>query len=471
MSETGLFDGKEAMEENSKDAAIPSLSQFIRHPSAGMDVLDYSVAGSGPNEREMVDLHDDEGMERGSPGGEGSGSGSGGGSGGGEGFGRRRKLMYRDVEFDISKSYYDLGHKYSSALDVVASYLRGQKMMYMEARGYCATRQNMFMFPAIAIAAVSSILNNSTTVHALTAVLTCLLAVVSYLKLDAASEAHKMSAHKYDKLQSRAEFCSGSMLLFRCNELHGKEYELEKLHAEFRARKGGPEAVSETAVKVMEAQVADMKGEVAQDMRDVLMDIQSKIADIKDTNQFVIPLAIWRRYPKILNTNIFAVIKQIDAQRKQCITQLTHVKNELRYFSHLRQVYETSCEVGSQSKRLGAIVSILVELFKRRDSLMKQIFLLSTAFSIIDNIFDREMSENARSWCVWCWCPCLRREKRGEEDVSRFVKNLMNPFSDVHLKEMLADDYERFYDGYTKFYSVAQKVPHFLSASSSDTTA
>ena len=41
-----------------------------------------------------------------------------------------------------------------------------------------------------------------------------LLAVVNYLKLDAASEAHKTSAHQYDKLQTTVEFMSGKTLLF-----------------------------------------------------------------------------------------------------------------------------------------------------------------------------------------------------------------------------------------------------------------
>ena len=34
------------------------------------------------------------------------------------------------------------------------------------------------------------------------------------MKLDAQSEAHKISAHQYDKLQSLCEFSSGKMLLF-----------------------------------------------------------------------------------------------------------------------------------------------------------------------------------------------------------------------------------------------------------------
>jgi 4-hydroxy-tetrahydrodipicolinate synthase len=52
---------------------------------------------------------------------------------------------------------------------------------------------------------------------------------VNYLKLDAASEAHKISSHQYDKLQSTMEFTSGSVLLFRNNDLQNQEYELEQL--------------------------------------------------------------------------------------------------------------------------------------------------------------------------------------------------------------------------------------------------
>ena len=46
------------------------------------------------------------------------------------------------------------------------------------------------------------------------AIISFLLAVVSYMKLDAQAEAHKISAHQYDKLQSMCEFTSGYILLF-----------------------------------------------------------------------------------------------------------------------------------------------------------------------------------------------------------------------------------------------------------------
>lgn len=38
-----------------------------------------------------------------------------------------KKLEYKDVEYKIDKAYFDINHKYSSALDILASYLKVKK--------------------------------------------------------------------------------------------------------------------------------------------------------------------------------------------------------------------------------------------------------------------------------------------------------------------------------------------------------
>ena len=62
-----------------------------------------------------------------------------------------------------------------------------------------------------------------TILSGISAMIAFLLAIVSYLKLDAQSEAHKTSAHQYDKLQSMCEFSSGYFLL-SSNRQSDKKY-------------------------------------------------------------------------------------------------------------------------------------------------------------------------------------------------------------------------------------------------------
>ena len=124
----------------------------------------------------------------------------------------------------------------SNHLDIIASYLSCQKILYMEASHYTSTWLNMLMIPTIVITSTCSVLSGtetsndlshpqsliaySTLISGLTAFGTLLLAIINYLKLDAASEAHKISSHQYDKLQSQTEFLSGNTLLFSASSFN-----------------------------------------------------------------------------------------------------------------------------------------------------------------------------------------------------------------------------------------------------------
>lgn len=56
-----------------------------------------------------------------------------------------KKLNYHQVERSIDKYYSDINHKYSSALDILASYLKGHKIIYMEAKSYSEEKLNGLM--------------------------------------------------------------------------------------------------------------------------------------------------------------------------------------------------------------------------------------------------------------------------------------------------------------------------------------
>ena len=131
------------------------------------------------------------------------------------------KYSYNEIEKEINACYLDENHLFSSSLDILASYLKGQKIIYMEAKYHAERKLNFLMLPAIFISATASVISQvlecqergSIMLAAINAFIAFLLSVINYLKLDATAEAHKTSAHQYDKLQSNVEFKSGKVLL------------------------------------------------------------------------------------------------------------------------------------------------------------------------------------------------------------------------------------------------------------------
>ena len=50
--------------------------------------------------------------------------------------GKYNKISYTQVRDSINTLYYDTSEYYSSAMDILASYVKGQKIIYMEAKCY-----------------------------------------------------------------------------------------------------------------------------------------------------------------------------------------------------------------------------------------------------------------------------------------------------------------------------------------------
>ena len=69
-----------------------------------------------------------------------------------------KKLSYNAVRRQINNSYeQDTVHRYSSALDILASYIKGQKIIYMEARSLTVCILNRLMLPAMFLSATASV--------------------------------------------------------------------------------------------------------------------------------------------------------------------------------------------------------------------------------------------------------------------------------------------------------------------------
>ena len=59
------------------------------------------------------------------------------------------KVSFQEVEDELGEIYHSYNEYFSSAMDILASYVKGQKIIYMESESHCQKQLNYLMFPSI----------------------------------------------------------------------------------------------------------------------------------------------------------------------------------------------------------------------------------------------------------------------------------------------------------------------------------
>lgn len=280
------------------------------------------------------------------------------------------EITQHDIEAAIGKSYVDLSrnHFESNALDVLALYIKGQKLLYTEAKTYCEQQLNFLMLPAIFISCVGSIfsflssgyVDGPLIIASLNGFNAFLLALISYLKLDAKAQAHKTSAYKFDKLESMCEFNSGRFMFF------------------------------------------DTKVE---DIVTVLNRMETNVQEIKETNQFILPESIRYEFAFTYSTNVFMLVKKTQSTEmaeihnlKNCVNYIAKLRDQLTELNAGSPTSAAPSSKASMVKKLGEAIQLEE---RRKTQIVKTIMECRKRYFDLDEQFNKEIKKHIRRANKW----------------------------------------------------------------------
>jgi hypothetical protein len=267
-----------------------------------------------------------------------------------------RKLSYYQVERSLEKQYESESSSTSNELDILITYMKGQKNLYIKSKNAMQYKLNCLLVPALLITTAITIFApfvqvfpwSGGFISGLNAVSTMLISLSNYWKLESSVEMFFNTANQYDKLETSLEFVSSKLMFI--------EKESDKSNLIFKQ----------------------------------IQDVEKKIEEIKQWNSLFIPEEVRRIFPVICNINIFSFIKRIESNRKSLVIRLKDVKNEIRYIFHLRKLRSHGLKSGTRDieDREESRLKLLVDVKdKTKDELLK----FRAIYANIDSLFTKEI--------------------------------------------------------------------------------
>lgn len=320
-----------------------------------------------------------------------------------------KRVTIKDVNQYIEEMYTQEETVLSTSLDILALYLKSQKILYIEAKVYCEQQLNYLMLPAILISALCTVLSlglatnpsGPVIISSLTACNSFLLSLISYLKLDAKAEAHKTSAYQFDKLQSITEFNSGKVMFFNSDKMKAVHEDNHGSNAVASPTAAAAAAVSPLMAKGAAEDIENKRPtKMSEEIVILVHEIETKVNEIKEMNKFILPEKIRQNYKNTYHQNIFSTIKKVQTEEIRLRTKLQNKINEINeadnyYNYNIQHSQVLDPEMGKpeylQEKRKSIIV-----IKKERDMILEEIIQLRDKYIEQDYAIVRELQYNNR---------------------------------------------------------------------------
>lgn len=282
----------------------------------------------------------------------------------------KRSIKYKgilDVKKIMDERYSDKIFTLSSSLDVLALYMQSQAILYTESKVYCEQQLNMLMLPAIFISALCTFLSVALQyewigpyiISGFTGANSFILALISYLKLDAKAEAHKTSAYQYEKLRTICEFYSGKTMFFT------------------------------------NQQDDPLKTEAA--ILTKVEEIHKRVEEVRDTNKFILPQQVRYHFIELYRQNLFSDVKELQLEELKLLTKLKVLMNQVSHYDGLNSDNLRSFELPEY-----------IHLVERKDDMIEKILDHRKKYSKVGSRIKDEIDlyvKKSKRWshrcCAW----------------------------------------------------------------------
>lgn len=271
-----------------------------------------------------------------------------------------KKITYKDVEASLNK-HYTREVQMSSELDILLTYLKGQRHIFNQANRITLQKFNMLMFPALFITGSMTVIApfldsvgwSNWLLSILNALLTVMITINNFMKWQAVAAIYLTISNQYDKLAVSVEM-SRNEYMFSDEEKKGALI-LEKMR----------------------------------DTEKRIMYIQNNYNDI------VIPYEVQLMNPIISHINIFSFIKKIEHHKKELIMNYKDVKNKIRYIMFQWEKQNTNESVVSKKNN---DLERMQRLLEKKEEVKQQMIQNNSnnVYAYIDNLFIREIRHSEK---------------------------------------------------------------------------
>ena len=287
---------------------------------------------------------------------------------------RYKHKGFHDIERSLSK-YYEYDDKYSSKLDILITYMRGQKNIYIQSKNITEKKLYLLMIPSIIISTIISIIAplimtkswGGGLITGLNILITSFISLMNYMKLESRTEMYMQLAKQYDKIEISLEMANNK-ILFLEKEEDKNNLVLTKLN-----------------------------------------EIEFNLNELKEVYNILIPEELKAYFPIICHINIFSLIKKMDTYKKSLVHKFMDIKNEINYILHKwrKENSESSRIVDNNGDDIEKLKekNRLLFLYDVKENIKKELSECKNVYTFIDDYFAKEIktAEKMRPlWIIFC---------------------------------------------------------------------